>query len=274
MRRIASAGGIYLMLVFATLCMVVPFLWMVSTSLKPPGQLFAIPPQWIPEPVTIDGYVNVWRVGPFLNYYLNSIKVTLLVLGGMIFFCSLAGYSFARIDFPGSTLLFSILLLSLMIPYTATMIPLYIIYRTLGWIDTHWPLVVPPVFSGVYSTFFFRQYYMTIPSDLEDAAKIEGCGNFTIYRRVMLPISKPIIGAVTIFTFLTNWNEFLGPLIFINTAKKQTLPVGLALFRGEFNTDWPVLMSAAVLATIPILTVYAISQRFFIRGIVMTGLKT
>jgi multiple sugar transport system permease protein len=272
-RAVAWRGLTYLALVVVTIAMIVPFLWMVSTSLKPADQLFSVPPKWLPRPVDASGYIELWKIAPFARYYLNSVKITGSVLLGVTFFCSLAGYGFARIKFPGSSILFSVLLVSLMIPYTATMIPLYIIYRTVGWIDSHWPLIVPPIFSGAYATFFFRQYFLTIPLDLEDAAKMEGCNNFAIYWRIMVPLAKPIIGAVIIFTFLSNWNEFLGPLIYINTRELQTLPVGLALFRGEFSTNWTVLMSAAVLATIPILVVYAASQRFFIKGIVMTGIK-
>lgn len=263
----------YLILIALTIVFALPLVWMIGTSLKTEAAVVALPPQWIPKPVIWKNYPDMWVSAPFDAFYWNSIKVAVLNVAGVLFFASLAGYAFARIKFWGRDFMFSFLLSTLMIPGVVTLIPLYIIFKNIGWIDTHYPLWVPGILSNVSSIFLMRQFFKTIPQDLEDAARIDGCSNFGIYFRIMIPQVKPALATIGIFTYLGSWNAFLAPLIFINSLEKQTLPMGLALFQTEFYTSVALTMAAATIVTAPVLIIYFFAQRYFIRGITLTGLK-
>ncbi|GIV75611.1 MAG: sugar ABC transporter permease [Litorilinea sp.] len=273
MRRWLLEGIYYATLLALTVVFALPLVWMLSTSLKTEAQVVELPPRWIPDPIVWQNYPRMWTSAPFDAFYWNSVKVAALNVGGTLFFASLAGYAFARIRFWGRDFMFSVLLSTLMIPGVVTLIPLYVIFRDIGWIDTHYPLWVPGILSNVSSIFLLRQFFKTIPQDLEDAARIDGCSNFGIYARIMIPQVKPALATVGIFTYLGSWNAFLAPLIFINTLEKQTLPMGLALFQTEFYTSVALTMAASTIVTAPVLLVYFFAQRYFIRGITLTGLK-
>ncbi|MEK3705931.1 carbohydrate ABC transporter permease [Paenibacillus sp. FSL R7-0198] len=274
-RKIGSTLGTYLLLTLTSLIMIVPFIWMISTSFKEPQSIFTYPPQWIPETFRFQNYIDVFQLIPFHRFYWNSIYISALVVLGTVFFASLAGYSFAKIPFKGRNVVFLILLSAMMIPHEVTAIPMFLFMRQLGWIDTHLPLILLPIFGagGVLGIFVMRQFFITVPTELEEAAMIDGCNRFRIYARIMLPIAKPGMATLTIFTFVTIWNEFFDPLIFINSRDLMTLPLGLSLFTDEVGTAWQYLMSATVMATLPLLIVFFLAQRRFIEGVAMTGLK-
>ncbi len=263
----------YAVLVMLTIVFALPLVWMISTSLKPEAQVVAMPPQWIPDPIIWQNYPEMWNSYPFDAFYINSIKIALFNVVGVVFFSSLAGYAFARIRFWGRELVFSILLSTLMIPGVVTLIPLYIIFRNIGWIDTHYPLWVPQILSNVTSIFLMRQFFMTLPQELEDAARIDGSSNFGTFWRIMLPLVKPALATIAIFTYLGAWNNFLAPLIFINSLEKQTLPMGLALFQTEFYTSVSLTMAAATVVTAPVILLFFLAQRYFVHGIALTGVK-
>ena len=253
--------------------MVAPFLWMISTSLKPPQQIATVPPEWIPSTFVWANYAEAWTTVPFHLFLLNSTKISVLVVLGVLFICSLAGYSFAKVKFPGSGVLFGFLLATLMIPSTVRLIPQYIVFRRLGWIDTHYALIIPPIIANTFGTFLLRQFFITLPSELEDSAWVDGCGLFATYWRIMLPLAKPALGVLAIFVFRSSWNQLLGPLIFINTLEKMTAPLGLAVFQGEFGTLWGPLMAGSTIIMLPIMVVYLLFQRTFTEGIALSGLK-
>lgn len=252
--------------------MIVPFLWMVSTSLKPLEQVFVYLPQWIPRPIMWQNYVELLQRVPFGAYALNTVKIAVSITLGQLFTCSLAGYAFARLRFPGRDVLFLGYLATMMIPGQVTMIPLFIIMRELHWIDTHNALIVPGLTSA-FGTFLMRQFFLTFPADLEDAAKLDGCNPFDIYWRILLPLSRPILATLGVATFMGVWNDFLWPLIMINTEGKRTLTLGLASLVGQYTTDWTYLMAGSVMMLLPILIVFFIAQKYFVQGIRLTGMK-
>src|SRR5215213_4008593 len=270
-RRLAVDLFFYVVMTALAIVFMAPLVWMVSSSLKPEPDVLAIPPTFIPRQFEWQNYVDVWAVVPRFLY--NSVKLALLSVVGVLFVSSLAAYAFARIEFVGRDFAFSVLLSTLMVPGIVTLIPLYIIYRNIGWIDTHYPLWVPRVLHSVFAIFLLRQFFKQIPKDLEDAAEIDGASTFHIYWRIMLPQVKPALAAVGIFAFLDSWNDLFGPLIFLNRLELQTLPVALKLFQGEFFSQVSVLMAGAALAVLPILVVYFSAQKYFLKGITMTGIK-
>jgi multiple sugar transport system permease protein len=248
-----------------------PLLWMVTASLKPEYLVLAIPPTFLPRHFQWENYAVVLGVIPIFAY--NSFKLAFLTVGGVLLITPLAAYAFARLHFWGRDFAFSILMATLMVPGIVTLIPLYIIYKNIGWIDTHYPLWVPKVLHSVTAIFLLRQFFRQIPMDLEDAARLDGATTFQVYWRIMLPQIKPALAAVGIFAFLDSWNDLFGPLIFLNTLELQTLPVALKLFQGEFFTQISVLMAGATLSIVPVLIVFFAAQKYFLQGITMTGIK-
>ncbi|WP_397386604.1 carbohydrate ABC transporter permease [Paenibacillus roseipurpureus] len=265
----------YSVLTVISLFMMVPFLWMVSTSLKEPAKIFVFPPELLPSPVRWANYSEVLKTIPFHLFYFNSVYIAILVTAGTAFFASLAGYAFARIEFKGRHVVFLLLLSTMMIPNEVTAIPMFLFMRELGWINTHLPLIILPIFGagGVFAVFIMRQFFISAPKELEEAAMIDGCSRWRTYWNIMLPLAKPAVATLTIFTFLTVWNDFFDPLIFINARKLMTLPLALSLFTDEAGTAWHHLMSASVMATFPLLIVFFFAQKQFIEGVSMTGLK-
>ncbi len=270
-----SAAVQYFLLTVVSAVMLMPFLWMVSTSLKEPAKVFVFPPQLIPSPVRWSNYAEVLHIIPFHLFYWNSIYIAALVTAGTVFFSSLAGYAFARIPFWGSGVVFLLLLSTMMIPNEVIAIPMFLFMREIGFINTHVPLIVLPIFGagGVFGVFVMRQFFIAIPKELEEAAMIDGCSRLRIYTSIMLPLAKPAAATLVIFTFLTSWNDFFDPLIYISDRTLMTLPLALSLFTDESGTAWHHLMSASVMATLPLLIVFFFAQKQFIEGVAMTGLK-
>src|SRR5690625_2461788 len=265
----------YVLLSAICFVMLIPFVWMISTSLKDPTQIFVFPPQFIPSPINFKNYMEVLSGDYFLKQFFNSIYIGGVVTVGTLLLSSMAGYAFARIDFKGKNFVFLLILSVMMIPAEVTIIPLFLFMRELGFINTHIPLIVIPIFGygGAFGIFVMRQFFKQIPLDLEEAARLDGCSRWRIYWNIMLPLSKPALATVTIFTFLTNWDEFLNPLIFIKSRELLTLPLGLSLFTDEAGTAWNLLMSASVLVTLPVLIVFFFAQKQFIESLAMSGSK-
>ena len=262
---------LFLVILAASIIMLLPFLWMVSTSLKEPGAVFGLQLQLIPKPIVWDNYKRIFEVLPFGRFYWNSIVTSAAVTLLQLVTCSFAGYAFARLKFPGRDTLFLGYLATLMIPGQVTIIPNFILLRMLGWIDTYQALILPNAFSA-FGTFLLRQFFSTLPADLEDAAKIDGCSHFGIYRHVILPLSKPALSSLTVFTWLGQWNSFIWPLIVINSVKMNTLTVGLRTLQGQYNTQWTLLMAGSVLALLPVLILFVLAQRTFISGMALSGM--
>jgi ABC-type glycerol-3-phosphate transport system permease component len=263
----------YLILTVLAVSMAVPLLWMISTSLKDNQAVFAVPPTWVPNPPHWSNYAQVFQVVPFALFGLNSLKISSLATLGTLVSCSMAAFAFARLRFPGRGLLFAVLLSVLMIPSQVTLIPVYYVMAQLGWINTHYPLIVPAWFGNAFGIFLLRQFFLTLPQELMDAAKIDGCTPYGVYARIWLPLAKPALATLAILTFINSWNDFLSPLIYLNDQSMMTIPVGLASFQGLHNADWGPLMAAAFMGCVPMIVLFVAGQRYFVQGIVLSGLK-
>jgi multiple sugar transport system permease protein len=264
----------YFLLIAVGLIMVGPFLWMVSTSMKQQGDIFHYPPQWLPDHFSLTNYRMIMEVLPLGRMILNSFVIAISATIGQLISCSLAAYAFARLNFRAKNVLYFILLATMMIPAQVTMIPVFLIMKFLGWIDTLYALIVPAFFGGAFGTFLLRQFFSTIPLDLEDAARIDGCGRLRILLRIVLPLSKPALATLTLFTFMTYWNDLLGPVIYLSSVEKATLTIGLAnLQSGVMTTRYDLLMAGSVMSVLPILFLLIIGQKWFVKGIAVTGLK-
>jgi multiple sugar transport system permease protein len=228
-----AAGTLHLVLIFVSIVMAAPMLWTLSTSLKQPGVIFTYPPQWIPNPVDWDNYRQLFVQLPMAIFLLNSFKIATIATTGQVISCAMAAFAFARLRFPARNLLFFILLATLMVPTHVTLIPTFFIMRWLGWIDTHWALTVPWWMGGAFGTFLLRQFFLTIPTEMMEAAKIDGAGYWRIFWRIYMPLSGPALATLAVFTFMASWNNLLGPLIFLNSEDKMTVTLGLTLLQGQ-----------------------------------------
>ncbi len=274
LRNVASIMLRYALLLVLGCIFVIPFVWMVSTAFKEPGQAFQFPPEWIPRPIIFDSFRAIWNGPiPFGRFYWNTIIVVVMVEIGTVLSCTLVAYGFARLHWWGRDFWFIVLLGTIMLPYHVTMIPVYVIFRNLGWVDTLKPLIVPAFFGNAFYIFLLRQFFLGIPQDLEDAARVDGAGSLRILWQLLLPLSMPILVTVVIFTFVGTWNDFTGPLIYLESIDKMTVSVGLAMYQGTYSTNWPQLTAAATLAMLPVLLVFLAGQRYFVQGIAVTGMK-
>lgn len=304
---------LYIGLTVAALITLLPFVWMFATSFKDPGAVFSTPGHWLPVPkgfynkylkmpdtakekeaispismtirkgankigafpATFQNYRTAWTSLPFDRFFLNSLIVAVIVTAGQVFVASMAAYSFARLRYPGRDKIFLLYLGAIMVPMQVVIIPNFILVTKLGWINTYTALILPVIFSTycAYGTFMLRQFFLTIPRELEDAALIDGCSRFRIYWEIILPLSKPAIATLATFIFMINWNSFFWPLVVTSSVEMKTLPVGLAAFQGKYTTDWTLLMAASVITLLPVLAVYLFNQRFISKGIVMSGIK-
>jgi multiple sugar transport system permease protein len=267
-----SHGVAHFALALGGLAMVIPFLWMLSTSLKSDQQAYIFPPIWVPKPLVWANYSTVWEALPFDRFMLNSMIVSIAVTAGQLLTCSMGAFAFARLHFPYRDRLFVLYLATMMIPFQVTMIPVFILVKYMHWLDTYQGLIIPMIFSA-YGTFLLRQFFRTIPDELEDAAKIDGCGYFRIYWEIMLPLCKPALATLGIFVFMWSWNNFLWPLMIVNSLEMDTLPIGLSYFLGQYTIYWNLLMAGTTIALVPVLVAFFAAQRYFVEGITLTGLK-
>ncbi len=264
---------LHFLLIIGGLVMVLPFIWMVLTSLKSISQAFSVPPTWIPHPFQWHNYPDSLSALPFNLGYFNSAYICVIVVASQLLTCSMAGYAFARIKFPLRNPLFIVFLATLMIPLQLTIIPLFLIMRQLGWIDNHLSIIVPYALLNAFGVFLMRQAIRGIPVELEEAAIVDGANRWIIYSRVILPLIKPTLAALGIVSFLGQWNNFFMPLIMLNSTNLLTVPLMLNQFRSEYTTDWTLLMAGSAIAVVPILVVFIIGQKQITQGITMTGLK-
>ncbi len=277
MNKKTSVGRvvIFIVLLAGALTMVIPFVWMLSTSLKEAKLVYQIPPQWIPKPVDWRNYVEIWTNSNLLSGIKNSVIVSACVLAFGTFSTTMSAFAFAKLDVPGKNVLFICLLSSMMIPFVVLLVPQYIIYSKIKWINTLLPLIIPGALGNVSMLFFLRQYMTGLPTELLEAAKIDGCGYFKIYYRIFLPLSKPAIVSNIIMTFMGTWNDYLGPMIFVNDNKKQTVQVAIAMLNSyhETQTDVPLVMAAALVAILPVLILFIVCQDYFTDSFAISGLK-
>lgn len=268
-----SATVAYIFLTMGAAVILTPLAWMLSTSLKDPALVFRHPPQWIPNPVVWSNYQRGMTIYPFVTFFANTAKITTLSALGAVISSSVVAYSFARLRWSGRDVIFLLVLASMMLPSQVTLIPHFVIYRVLGWYDTHNPLIVPSWFAGSFFVFLLRQYMMTIPRELDDAALIDGCSRFTIFPRIILPLAKAPIASVAIFSMQWSWNDFFGPLIYISSREKWTVALGLRALTTQFYADWTALMAVSTVSLLPIMLIFAFAQKYFIQGVVFTGIK-
>lgn len=266
----------FLILLAGSIFMIAPFIWTLSTSLKNQRNIFEMPPKWIPDPITFGNYVNVWKGSPLLHGFLNSSIIVVFVLGIGILISAMSAFAFGKFEFPFKTTLFLGLLGTMMIPYSVVMIPQFIGFSRLGWVDTLLPLIVPGLFGNIVVIFFLRQYLSgSLPNDLIEAAKIDGCSFPRIFWTIAMPIMKPALAAQAALGFMGIWNDFLGPLIYLHTPEKQTIQVLIASMQSMYvsSSNYPMIMSAAVIAMLPVIVVFIFCQRYFIESLAISGIK-
>jgi multiple sugar transport system permease protein len=265
---------LYVLLAALAVVFLTPMLWLLSTSLKEQGQVFAYPPVWFPNPVRFANYVDAFARAPLFVWLTNTITITLFALIGTLLTCSLVAYGFARLRFPGRNLLFILLLSTMMLPDVVTLVPQFVLFRSLGWVDTFLPLIIPSFLGGgAFNIFLVRQFYLTIPRDFDEAARLDGASNWRIWWHIILPLSRPVLIAVGIFSFVFHWNDFLAPLIYLQSEGNKTLALGLRAFISPTDASWNISMAASMFLVIPVLIVFFVAQRSFIRGVVMTGIQ-
>ena len=273
-RKLLKTIIIYLFLFSVATMLILPFLWILSTSLKGNESIFVIPPKWIPEQFHWENYANVFEKMPFLTYLRNSVFISSMTIIGTLLSSSLVAYAFACLKWPGRNGVFIFVLATMMLPMQVTMIPLFVLFKNLGWLNTFRPLIVPAFFGGgAFNIFLLRQFFLTIPGELFDAARIDGCSEWRIYWNIVLPLAKPALATVAILTFMMTWNDFFGPLIYLSDKLKGTLALGLAMFIGQHQTEWGMLMAASVMMMIPMIVLFFLFQKYFIKGFMMSGIK-
>ncbi len=271
LRERAAALVTHVVLLVGGVAMLTPFAWMVSTSLKRPGDVFAFPPEWIPSPIQWGNYAETWRSAPFDHYLINTVVVSVSVTILDLTTSALAAYSFSRLRFAGRDRLFLLYLGTLMIPGQVTIIPNFVLMKYLGWTDTYLALIIPPAFSA-FGTFLLRQFFMSIPYELEEAARIDGASYPRIWATIILPLSGPALSTLAVFSFMSQWNNFLWPLIVTSSNNMRTFTVGLRFFVDEYSTKYHLLMAGSVMSILPILVVFVFFQRYFVRSIRLTGM--
>lgn len=272
--RSLETALVHVILVIGALAFIFPFYWLIMTSVKTNAELFIWPPTLFPRTIELHHYADALNEVPIIRYLANTAYLTVLNVVGVLLSCSLVAYGFARYEVPGSRILFVALLATMMLPYHVTMIPMFLIFRQLGWVDTFRPLWVPAFFGNAFFIFLLRQFFRSIPTELFDAARIDGSSEFGQYWRIMLPLSKPALTTVAIFQFQFTWNDFLNPLIYINTQSKKTIALGLQdFYKSQTTVEWQQLMAASVIMVVPVVLVFFFLQRYFIEGIALTGLK-
>ncbi|HAB34474.1 MULTISPECIES: carbohydrate ABC transporter permease [Exiguobacterium] len=266
---------VFIFLTMGAIVMIAPLLWMVSTSLKSKDEVFSLPPVWIPTDISFNKYMEIWNMGPLLSGISNSLIVALSVTIVGTFTSSLAAFAFAKLNFRGKNKIFLLLFASVMIPYPVLMIPQFMMFSEIGWVDTLLPLIVPGLFGNIFMIFFLRQFLNSIPNSIIEAAKIDGCSYFQIFYKIVFPLIKPAVAAQLILWFMAIWNDYLGPILYLNSPEKQTLQLVIANFNASYaiQSDYPLIMAASVVALLPMLIVFMIFQKQIIESIAISGVK-
>lgn len=263
----------YIIILFLAAISLIPILWMISTAFKARNMVFAWPPQWIPNPITLENFQRVLTTVPFAQYFKNSMLITLAVVFGQLLLGMPAAYGFSRLHFKGRDTMFALMLSGLMVPQIVLMIPQYMMMQKLNLVDTYAAVILPQIFTNVFNIFLMKQFFAGIPKEYEEAAKIDGAGTLRIFVSIVLPQSKSIVATVCVMSFLRAWNNFLWPLIVINNPQKQVLTVGLQTLQGQFVSDWSGIMAGATITLLPMLLVYLVAQKYFVQSIQLSGIK-
>ena len=279
-RRHGGRGILYLIAIFSSAVFMFPFIWTILSSLKTGGELFLFPPTWFPAVPQPQNYLKVFEIVPWASWTWNSVLVALLSTFGAVLTAAIVGYSFARFRYPGRDILFMVTLSTMMLPVEVTLIPLYLMFAKIGWLDSYKPLIVPSYFGGsAFLIFLMRQFFMSIPFDLDEAARIDGAGYLRIFWQILMPLSVPVTATAAVLTFMGQWNAFLYPFIFLNTKAKYTLAVGIRYFQAvagfadDVEPKYHLLMAGSVMMTVPIIVMFFVAQRYLVKGIVMSGIK-
>lgn len=268
-----ETGIVYIILIIFALLYIIPFIWLLSGSLKSSSELFANPPIWIPEKLQWSNFTTAFSEFPFLLYLKNTLIITFSTIIGAVISNSLIAYGFSRIEWKGRDAVFILVLATLMLPFQVLMIPLFILFKNLGWIGTFLPLIIPAFFGNPFFIFLLRQFFLGIPKELSESAKIDGASEFFIYWKIILPLSKPILTTVVIFSFIQAWGDFIGPLVFLSDNNLYTLSLGIQQIMSENDPRWPLLMAVGVAMTLPVIIIFFMLQKYFIQGITFTGSK-
>ena len=263
----------YIILISGSFFMMMPLFWLVRSSFMDLSQIFVYPPIWIPDPFTFDNYPEVFEAVPFLRYFVNTFTILIPAVIGTVISCCMGAYAFSRLRWPYRNFVFAVLMTTLMLPYAVTLIPTFLIWAKLGLVNTYWPLIIPKWFGAIFYIFLLRQFFLTIPKELDEAATIDGATPLQILWHIILPLSKPALITVAIFAALAEWNDFLGPLIYLNKEEDFTLAIGLAQFTGLYHSQWNLLMAASTLVVVPVIILFFFAQKHFIEGIALTGTK-
>lgn len=263
----------YTTLIILSIFCLLPFLWMISTSLKTKTTMWKFPPEWIPSHPQWHNYIDAFSFAPFSRYITNTMTLEIFIIIGQLISCTLVAYGFARFKFRGREALFVLMLSTMLIPEQVTMIPLFLLFSTLGWVDTYLPLIVPAFFANPFFVFLMRQYFLTIPKELDEAAKMDGANSLKILLHILIPLLKPSLTIIFVFTFTNVFNDFMGPLIYLNSPEKFTLAIGLANFTAEKGAEWNLLMAASTVTILPLLIIYFFAQKNLIGGIASMGIK-
>ncbi|MGG1635231.1 sugar ABC transporter ATP-binding protein [Paenibacillus sp. FSL A5-0031] len=264
----------YAALIIISVMFIIPFVWLIRSSVMDLSQIFVMPPEWIPNPFKWDNYERALTVLPFGQFFKNTLIIVFSVIIGTVLTSTIAAFGFSRIQWKGRDTIFAILMTSMMLPAAVTLIPSFLGWKTLGFYDTFYPLIVPAFFGGgIFNIFLLRQFYMTIPRDFDEAAFVDGANYFQIYWRILMPLSRSAVIVVALFTFLGSWNDFMGPLIYLKSDSRFTLALGLQMFQGSYTAQWDLLMAASATVVMPCVLVFLIGQRYFLEGITLTGLK-
>ncbi|MCJ7842348.1 carbohydrate ABC transporter permease [Lederbergia sp. NSJ-179] len=263
----------HFILIIASIFFIVPFIWLVSTSLKPITQIFTFPPEWIPKPFRFQNYIDAMSYIPFFTYLKNTVVITILSTIGILISCPLVAYSFAKLRWKGRNVFFILTIAVMMIPGQVTMIPLFLIFNKIGWVGTPLPLIVPAFFGAPFYIFLLRQFFLGLPDTLRDSAKIDGASELRIYLQIMLPLAKPALLAVGLFQFMGSWTDFLGPLLYLTDEMQYTLSLGLQQFQNQMGTEWGLMMAVSTMMTLPIIIMFFFMQKTFIQGITFSGIK-
>ncbi len=272
-KRTAKQIALYILIIALGALFIIPLLWMITVSFSTPEQTAQPAIRLIPDKLRFSNYATALTIMPFARYAWNTILVTFLAMIGGVFSSALVAYAFARLKAPGKNVLFALMLSTIMLPAMVTMIPMFVIFKSIGWYDTLLPLIVPSWFGSPVYIFLVRQFFLTIPPDIEEAAEIDGCGPFRLFWQVMLPLSKPVLVSVAVFSFVAHWNDFMTPLIYLNSVENRTLALGLATFVDVWGVDIVSLMAASTAVLLPVLVIFFIAQKYFVQGVVMSGIK-
>ena len=271
--RTLSRPLMYLVLIVGAITMLTPLYWMIVSALKTPQSVFDLPPELFPRVPQWGNYPEALTTVPFLTFFKNTLTIEVFAIAGTLLSCSMGAYSFARLRWPGRDVVFVILLSVLMLPSFTTLIPNFILWQHLNAVDTLIPLIAPAFFGNSFYIFLLRQFFRGIPRELEDAARVDGAGIIRTFATIILPLSKPALAVVTIFTFIGVWDDYLGPLIYLNSESNYTLTLGLQFFLNQYGSRWDLLMAASTVVSVPMILAFLLLQRYFIEGVTLTGLK-